>query len=295
MDLAINLGCNYLKELRVADNANYRSRQIVGELLQTLSIQIQDDVLRDLASSSYFALITDESTDVSVLKQLVLVARYILPKGDVTTSFLAIVDLPDGTAESIEAAIVRITEQKSIAVSRLRGFGTDGAPVMTGIRSGVAKRLKDRFPKLVSIHCVNHRLALAAAHAADGIPYLVRFKATIQTLFLFYQSSPVRTAGLHAIEAVLNDPTIKLKQAKDVRWLSHEAAISSILRTMPSLIASLEREAGERKEPTAVGLVKFMKTYYFIACCRLLSKILPHINRPSLLFQREDVDLCAIR
>ena len=38
-----------------------------------------------------------------------------------------------------------------------------------------------------------------------------------------------------------------------------------------------------------------MKTYYFVACCKLLSKILPHINRLSLLFQREDVDLSAIR
>lgn len=64
---------------------------------------------------------------------------------------------------------------------------------------------------------------------------------------------------------------------------------------MPSLIAGLEREASERKEPAAVGLVKFVKTYYFIACCKLLSKILPHINRLSLLFQREDVDLSAIR
>ena len=56
-------------------------------------------------------------------------------------------------------------------LSKLRGFGSDGArPVMSGCRSGVAKRLTDRFPKLLSIHCVNHRLALAAAHAADDIP-----------------------------------------------------------------------------------------------------------------------------
>lgn len=102
-------------------------------------------------------------------------------------------------------------------------------------------------------------------------------------------------AGLHAMQLVLDDPMIKLKQAKDVRWLSHETAISSILCTMPSLIASLEREASERKEPAAVGLVKFVKTYYSIACCRLLSKILLRINRLPLLFQCEDVDLSAIR
>lgn len=117
LDLAISLGCTYLKELHVADNANYCSRQIVGEFLQTLSMQIEDDVLQDLPSSSCFSLLTDESTDISVLKQLVVVARYILPSGDVTTSFLAIVDLPDGTAESIEAVLLDITEKKSIDVS----------------------------------------------------------------------------------------------------------------------------------------------------------------------------------
>lgn len=34
-------------------------------------------------------------------------------------------------------------------------------------------------------------------------------------------------------------------------------------------------------------LVKFVKTYYFVACCSLLRKVLPHLNRLSLLFQRE--------
>ena len=96
----------------------------------------------------------------------------------------------------------------------------DGAPVMCGSRNGVAKRLTNSFPKLISIHCVNHRLALAAAHAADDIPYLIKFKATVQTLFLFYQNSAVRMAGLHVIQEVLDEPVIKLKQAKDVRWLS---------------------------------------------------------------------------
>lgn len=86
-------------------------------------------------------------------KPLVFVATYILPTGDVTTSFLAIDDLPDGTAETIEDALIEITLKKNL--NKLRGFGSDGAPVMTGTRNGVPKRLTDRFPHLISIHCVN--------------------------------------------------------------------------------------------------------------------------------------------
>ena len=101
--------------------------------------------------------------------------------------------------ETIEAAILKVTDTKLVNLSKLRGFGTDSAPVMSGSRNGVVKRLIDTFPKLLRIHCVNHRLALAAAHAADDIPYLIRFKASVQTSFIFYRNSAVHMAGLHAI------------------------------------------------------------------------------------------------
>ena len=87
LDLAVDLGCNSLKELNDAGNATYRSRQIVGEFLQYISHQLEVDILQQLASSTYFSIMTDESTDTSVLKQLVLVVCYLLPTGDVTTSF----------------------------------------------------------------------------------------------------------------------------------------------------------------------------------------------------------------
>ena len=87
---------------------------------------------------------------------------------------------------------------------------------MVGRVNGVASSLKWKFPKLISIHCANHRLALAASHAADNITYLKKFKVALRSLFQFYQKSAVQTAGLVAIQAILNSPVIKLKEAKDV-------------------------------------------------------------------------------
>ena len=131
---------------------------------------------------------------------------------------------------------------------------------------------------MISVHCVAHRLALAAAHAADGIPYLQRFKSILQTLFYFYQNSAVRVANLHAIQEVLNDPSIKCKLAKDVRWLPYDMAIKAVIRTLPFLLVSLNHEASENNEPTAHGLLKFMKGYQFVACAYLLSDVLPHLS-----------------
>ena len=154
---------------------------------------------------------TDESTDIAILKQLVLVARYMTETG-VKTSFLFIQDIHDGMAETIETALLQGLVEKLLDITRLRAFGSDGASVMTGRLNGVAVRLKGHSPRMISVHCVAHRLALAAAHAADGIPYLQRFKSILQTLFYFYQNSAVRMANLHALQEVLDDPS------KSVSW-----------------------------------------------------------------------------
>ena len=129
-----------------------------------------------------------------------------------------------------------------------------------------------------------------------NIPYLQHFKSHLHNLFSFYpKNSPVRLFGLHAIEAILDDPKIKLNEAKDVRWLSHDTAITSLLRIIPSVITSLDREASERGEPIASRLVWFVKTFNFIAMAHLLHKVLPHISRLSLIFQKEDVDFTLLR
>ena len=91
-------------------------------------------------------------------------------------------------------------------------------------------------------------------------------------------------ANLHAIQELLNDPQIKCKQAKYVRWLSHDNAIKALIRSLPILI-SLDREASENGEPTAHGLYKFMKYYKFEATAFLLSDVLPHLSHLSKIFQ----------
>ena len=91
------------------------------------------------------------------------------------------------------------------------GLGSDGASVMTGVRSGVSTRLKADNLYIVNIHCVAHRLALAAAQASDKVPYLKNnFNNTLNNLFYFYENSSVRLSGLNAIQAVLDNPEIKL-------------------------------------------------------------------------------------
>ena len=132
-------------------------------------------------------------------------------------------------------------------------------------------------------------MALAAAQAADSIPYLKKFKRCLSKIFYYYHISSVRSATLRAIQEVLDDPVLKTKAAGDTHWLSHDQAISTIRRILPSLIAHTENEA------LAIGIVHVIRSYYFVASVYLLSDILPHLSRLSRLFQEHDIDFSKVQ
>lgn len=67
----------------------------------------------------------------------------------------------------------------NIPLSKMFGFGSDGAAVMVGgaavmVRrsAGVATKLKGHNLEMISIHCGAHKLALASSQAANKIPDL---------------------------------------------------------------------------------------------------------------------------
>ena len=69
----------------------------------------------------------------------------------------------------------------------------------------------------------------------------------------------------------------------------------ALVHNLPAILVSLDREASENGEPTAHGLLNFMKTYKFVTCLYLLSDVLPHLSRLSRIFQKEKVDLSLIQ
>ena len=216
--------------------------------------------------------------------------------GDVCTSSINMLELPDGTARSITDAVCKLCGDLNLDMSnRFCGLGSDGASVMLGSRGGVSKLLKDEVPFLVAHHCIAHRLALACGQSANEIPYLKRFKNVLDQLYHFYDNSAVRTAGLRSIQEVLDDPRLKLTQAKDVQWLSHEKAVSHLRQCFTSVIMSLEKEGTERHNAEAAGLLTFVRSFKFIASLCRFSDVLPPLASLSRAFQQKDVNFTVVK
>ena len=72
-----------------------------------------------------------------------------------------------------------------IAIQKVLGFGSDGAAVMMGSRSGV--RLKDLTSGLtIHVHCYAHRLALAVSQAANIVDKVKSYQDTVNSISFYF-------------------------------------------------------------------------------------------------------------
>ena len=73
-------------------------------------------------------------------------------------------------------------------------------------------------------------------------------------------------------------------EAKDVRWLSHHAAVTAVKRSLRAIITTLEREAAEKEDALAHGLLRAIKTFRFCATVAMMNDILPKMTSLSKHF-----------
>ena len=127
--------------------------------------------------------------------------------------FLENINNRNGKAETITTAVNLLMERRNLHKDKMKGFGSDGASVMTGKNNGVSKRTKDDSPFLVSIHCIAHRLALCTSQAANDIPYLTKFKEILTALQGLSQAAPLRHCANPALQLKLSDCVFRYRQS----------------------------------------------------------------------------------
>ena len=64
--------------MQVGENAKYTSEQILQEYIKVMSYQIERGVIAEVRNNLAFAVMIDESTDIAVVKQLVLFGRAVV-------------------------------------------------------------------------------------------------------------------------------------------------------------------------------------------------------------------------
>ncbi|KAG1664805.1 Zinc finger protein 862 [Nymphon striatum] len=199
-------------------------------------VHVLDQKLKEkMQECGFFGIIIDESTDLAVHKKLIVYLRYV-HRGEIQTELIGNIRIDNGQADTITEELLIRMRSLGLDVKNLVGLGSDGASVMFGRKGGIGVRLEKDAPHMVHVHCVAHRLALACSDAAKNIPYLKTYKVTLKNLYIHVTGSAIRVKKLEDLQAVMEEPKLRLRDPISIRWLAMEGAVTTVHKTYGTII-----------------------------------------------------------
>ena len=272
----------------------YKNTPGFNGFLSSLSYAIERFTLEKVKQSPYYAIMIDETFDISKKEQLMIYIKY-LNQIDLKpeTTYLKNTQITDLTGKGIFNKVIEILKEKSLDQGRLIGLGTDGASSMTGFQSGAIAYFRALNPFIQHVHCISHRLALANNYIQKKIPYLNDYVEIICDVYGFFSKSSIRNYSLKDCELEYNEPELKVIRLCPTRWLSLYNCVLNLSKIMNSVLDVFEIEMAKDKKTsnTYRPLYDEILTYKFQAFTHFLLDILAHTHSVTKLFQTEDLDI----
>nr|KYP47883.1 Zinc finger MYM-type protein 1 [Cajanus cajan] len=274
--------------------------------LKLIAPTIQKDIVRYAASETtkailddlgdnLFAILIDESRDISVKEKMVVVLRYVNKNTNVL---------------SLKMALDSLFSKYGLSLSRLRGQGYDGASNMQGEFNGLKSLILKENCSAFYIHCFAHQLQLALVTVAKkhvGVALFFNLVANISNVVgaSCKRRDILRESQIAKVKEALQKGEIssghglnqetKIKKAGDTRWSSHYDTLLSLLSLFPSMIDVLEivEEDGMSlaQKGEECALLNSMQTFEFVFTLHLMKNILGTTHELSQALQRSDQDI----
>ena len=114
--------------------------------------------------ADYFAILCDETTDISAIVQLSFCVRFV-ENNNVYEEFLQFVPVKDCTAAGLATTIIEAVDTFQLESQKTVGQGYDGAGAMSGCLNGAQAIIQQTFKMATYVHCASHSLNLSFVNA----------------------------------------------------------------------------------------------------------------------------------
>ncbi|XP_049378145.1 uncharacterized protein LOC125842908 [Solanum stenotomum] len=199
------------------------SHDIQKDIVTVCKIETVKAILKDI-NSEYFALLVDESRDVSRKEQTAICLRYVDKIGFVMEAFIGLVHIKDTSALSLKKAIVDVLAHHSLTLSNVRGQCYDGASNMQSELGGLKTLIGQESRSAHSVHCFAHQLQLTLVAVS---------KKCVQHLQMALDMGELETGrGLNQ--------ELGLVKAGDTRWGSHYKSFGNFISSFDSIVDVLD-------------------------------------------------------
>ena len=135
-------------------NCTLTCPEIQKQIIQYCAIETRKQIIEELGDEHY-AILADESSDVSHKEQLALCLRYVDRLGRPCEHFLGVVHVDDTTSLSLKEAIQALLVSHHLTITQICGQGYDGASNMKGEIKGIKTLIMKESPSAYYVHCLH--------------------------------------------------------------------------------------------------------------------------------------------
>lgn len=208
---------------RIKNVFSGESKSIQNELIDCISDYISDYVKTELENTEFFSVQVDDTTDITQVSQCSVIVRFVNAKGLVVERFLGFYDVSaDRSSETLFALLDSILGPFEYE-HKLVGQCYDGATVMSGHLNGLQKKIKDKAPFAVFVHCLGHRLNLVLQQSCKKIRKCRIFFSSITGIPTFFHHSAKRTYAITSASGP------RIPTVTPVRWSSNSKLLRVIV------------------------------------------------------------------
>lgn len=283
MDHLPGLIANAAPDSKIASAVKCARTKTTSVFRHVLAANYLKDLVLHLQKNK-FSLVIDESTDLSTIKHLVLVARYYDVNIQKTQDkFVCLLEIKDCSAQGIHGSLMSYFEKHAIPIGNLIGFASDNASVMMGGRTGVQALLKKSVPALFVQGCVCHSMHLCASNACKELPHSVEELA--RNIYSYIMNSPKRLSEYSDFQKFTETQPHKLLHPSCTRWLSLEEVAKRILEQWPALTLYFTTASLEDGMAVATAVLQELNNPVTKMYIAFLAFILPSVNKVNKEFQ----------
>lgn len=202
-------------------------------------------------------------------------------------------------AATLTAIIEDVVLRLNLSFDNLRAQCYDGASNMSGIHTGVQKRILGLQPKALYVHCRNHVLNLALQDAASSVRCVRDVLSLTNDLAAFFRDSAKRTGVLEsAISSAICGSTgagNRLHPLSPTRWTVRARALNALLTHYEAVMSALDQLADDTG-PTgakAAGFFSKLSTFECLFALTIAYKIFSITEQLGTVLQSTTMTLSA--
>src|SRR6185436_7190999 len=134
---------------------------------QCCAIETRKKIIEEIGENR-FAILADESSDISHKEQLALCLRFVDKLGRPCEHFIGVVHVDDTSSLSLKNAIEALLVSHGLTITQIRGHSYDVASNMKGGIKGLKTLIMQESPLAYYIHYFAHQLQLVLIAVAKG-------------------------------------------------------------------------------------------------------------------------------